>query len=287
MMRNKLINPSYFAGLIVLVLTGGLWIGCDQPGVPAATGEAAINRIDFNYNKWDRTAYLAAAATDDLNGNPVDSIMVQISSPTAPHLGADLFALNDSGAAGDILPEDNIHALIVSVDSTTLAAAFDSISQLIIKLEVHAFFPADTIIDSARYDLSNYRPRILDVSMPLVMYIPCGSGYDLDTLVVSAADSNGLDDIQICYLNFEKPDGSLSSGSPISLYDDGRSDPGYLIWDERASDGKFSRLILIDINSDEGVHQCHYFLRDYSGLISDEYLLELVVLDTCSTGRGQ
>jgi hypothetical protein len=76
---------------------------------------------------------------------------------------------------------------------------------------------------------------------------------------------------------FQKPDGTYSSGSPISLYDDGVQDFSMYLWDEQANDGKFSRYIIIDSSNPLGTYTSYFYARDYSGILSEPYVTTLVV----------
>jgi hypothetical protein len=76
---------------------------------------------------------------------------------------------------------------------------------------------------------------------------------------------------------FQKPDSTFSSGSPISLYDDGNEDFSMYLWDEVANDGKYSRYIIIDSSNPLGTYTSYFYARDYSGILSEPYITKLVV----------
>jgi hypothetical protein len=76
---------------------------------------------------------------------------------------------------------------------------------------------------------------------------------------------------------FQKPDSTFSSGSPISLYDDGNKDFSMYLWDDVAKDGKYSRYIIIDSNNPLGTYTSYFYARDYSGILSEPFITTLVV----------
>ncbi|MBC8403278.1 MAG: hypothetical protein H8E14_17470 [Candidatus Marinimicrobia bacterium] len=291
MRKINIHNPFNLTGLLTLVLAlvFVLSSGCEDPlRAPDPAGDP-ITEIQFSYNKWTKEIYLAAKVAPRLNGVILDTVYAVIFDFADSTIMADTITIADDGQTGDILSDDGVFATVIPADSTTLSTVLDSIATTVIGMIVEAVYGTQVTNASDSFDLSNYRPEILAVSMPTAMYIPCAGdplGYDLDTLVVTVRDSNGLDDIQTCYLNFEKPDSNLSSGSPIALYDDGYEEEGFLRWDEVANDGKYSRLILIDGNSQEGEYRSHYFARDFNGLVSNDFMLKLSVFDTCGS-RGK
>lgn len=288
MRKINIHNPFDLTGLITLVLTlvFVLSSGCEDPlRAPDPAGDP-ITEIQFSYNKWTKEIYLAAKVAPRLNGHVLDTVYAVIYDFADSTIIADTIAIADDGQAGDILSDDDVFATVIPADSTTLSTVLGSITATVIGMIVEAVYGTQVMNASHSFDLSNYRPEIIAVSMPTAMYTPCAGaplGYDLDTLVVTVLDSNGLDDIQTCYLNFQRPDGTYSIGSPIALYDDGYAEDGLLRWDEVANDGKYSRLILIDSESQVGLYQSHYFVRDFNGLVSNDFMVELAVIDTCGS----
>ncbi len=288
MRKINIHNPYNHSGLITLVLTlvFVLSSGCEDPLLAPDPAGDPITEIQFSYNKWTNEIYLAAKVAPRLNRDVLDTVYAVIFDFADSTIMADTIAIADDGQAGDILSDDGVFATVVPADSTTLSTTLDSITSTIIGMIVEAVYGTQVMNASHSFDLSNYRPEIMAVSMPTAMYTPCAGdllGYDLDTLVVTVLDSNGLDDIQTCYLNFQRPDGTYSIGSPIALYDDGYEEEGFLRWDELANDGKYSRLILIDGNSQVGMYRAHYFVRDFNGLVSNDFMVELAVIDTCGS----
>ncbi len=290
-MVKELIRANSALFITVCVLTGllvGLFPGCTDPLQTEEETTVFITDLQFNYNKWSGEIYLSAMVEAQNDGVAVDSVKGLIFDLMDSTAAADTLVLFDNGSNGDILSGDNIYARVIGKDTTVLAETLDSIAVALIGYSVYAYYGETLVQVSDDYDLTNFTPSVTAVSMPEFMYIPCADAallYDLDTLVVSVLDSNGLDDIQICYLNFEKPDGQLSSGSPIELYDDGYINNGVLRWDETANDGDYCHLILIDTNSVAGVYKAHYFARDIGGLISPAFTVNLGVIDTCSNRR--
>ncbi|NQT96710.1 MAG: hypothetical protein HQ562_03110 [Candidatus Marinimicrobia bacterium] len=288
MRKINIHNPINLTSLItlVLVLIFVLNFGCEDPlRAPDPAGDP-ITEIQFSYNKWTGDIYLAAKVAPRLNGVVLDTLYAVIFDFADSTIMADTIAITDDGQAGDILSDDGVFATVIPADSTTLSTTLDSITSTVIGMIVEAVYGTQVTNASHIFDLSNYHPEIIAVSMPTAMYTPCAGdplGYDLDTLVVTVIDSNGLDDIQTCYLNFQRPDGTYSIGSPIALFDDGYEEDGLLKWDELANDGKYSRLILIDGNSQVGLYRSHYFVRDFNGLVSDDFMVELAVIDTCGS----
>ena len=134
-----------------------------------------------------------------------------------------------------------------------------------------ATYKTETVTVSDSFRIGNIIPRFLSISFPDSMPHPTEPNYyAIDSIFVSVFDPYGLKDIRSCYLMLKKPDGSFANnGQPIYLKDDGvKSSENISIWDSKANDGIFTRLITIGYENPLGKYYGIFYLYDWGGLSS-------------------
>ena len=182
----------------------------------------------------------------------------------------DTLTLYDDGTNGDILMGDGLHGLKIANDSTNITNILGDDSGHVY-MDFVATYKTETVTMSDSFRIGNIIPRFLSISFPDSMPHPTEPKYyALDSIFVSVFDPYGLKDIRSCYLMLKKPDGSFANnGQPIYLKDDGvKSSENISIWDSKANDGIFTRLITIGYENPLGKYYGIFYLYDWGGLSS-------------------
>jgi hypothetical protein len=237
-----------------------------------------LQDMEFNYNQGLNHLYFSVQTEPSYLGKSLQAV-------NALYFGfdttqtADTLILNDAGISGDIIANDDVYSLKVNNDTNSVSYVLDPADTGKVYVKFLAQYGGDIKGSMVIYEAGNQGPTILTVSMPDTMLRPGADSVSVGTIVVTVDDPNGHEDVQICYLMFQKPDSTYSSGSPISLYDDGNQNFSTYVWDEKANDGKFSRYIIIDSNNLLGKYTSYFYARDYSGILSEPYITTLVVTE--------
>ena len=182
----------------------------------------------------------------------------------------DTLTLYDDGTNGDILMGDGLHGLKIVNDSTNITNILGDDSGHVY-MDFVATYKTETVTMSDSFRIGNIIPRFLSISFPDSMPHPTEPNYyAIDSIFVSVFDPYGLKDIRSCYLMLKKPDGSFANnGQPIVLEDDGVKSSGNIsIWDSKANDGIFTRLITIGYENPLGKYYGIFYLYDWGGLSS-------------------
>jgi len=182
----------------------------------------------------------------------------------------DTLILVDDGTSGDILRDDNIYALKIHNDLSTIQNTLGNDSGNVY-IQYRVTYGDSIVAKADSFDIGNLIPKILSIVFPDSMLHPTEANYyAIDSIFVSVFDPNGLADIRSCYLMFQKPDGSYANnGEPIYLFDDGnKSENNISIWDRAANDGIFSRLITIGNENLLGKYFATFYLNDWAGLFT-------------------
>ena len=257
------------SGLLLFIL------GC--PGGDATDEETtSLQDLQFNYHQGFNKLFFSVQVEPSYLGT-------QLQVVNALYFGfdstqkADTLVLNDIGYSGDIIPDDDIYSINVSNDSNYVSYVLEPTDTGNVYIKFLVQYGTTIKGRMLIFETGNQGPKILSVSMPDTMRRPGADSVAVGNLVVTVSDPDGHEDVQTCYLMFQKPDGTYSSGSPISLYDDGVQDFSMYLWDEEAYDGKFSRYIIIDSNNPLGTYTSYFYARDYSGILSESFITTLVV----------
>jgi len=250
-------------------------MGC--PGGDSTDDETdSLNDLQFNYHQGLNNLYFSVQVESSYLGKKLQAVQALYFGFDTTRT-ADTLVLNDWGIIGDIISDDGVFSIRISNDSNNVTFVLEPTDTG----NVYTKFLAQygTLIKSKMlmYETGNQGPKILSVSMPDSMRRPRADSVSVGTLVVTLTDPDGHEDVQTCYLMFQKPDSTFSSGSPISLYDDGNKDFSMYLWDDVAKDGKYSRYIIIDSSNPLGTYTSYFYARDYSGILSEPFITTLVV----------
>ena len=256
-------------GLLLFIM------GC--PGGDSTDDEIdSLNDLQFKYHQGLNNLYFSVQVESSYLGKKLQAVQALYFGFDTTHI-ADTLVLNDWGIAGDIISDDGVFSIRISNDSNNVTFVLEPTNTG----NVYTKFLAQygTLIKSKMlmYETGNQGPKILSVSMPDSLRRPGADSVSVGTLVITLTDPDGHEDVQTCYLMFQKPDSTFSSGSPISLYDDGNKDFSMYLWDDVAKDGKYSRYIIIDSSNPLGTYTSYFYARDYSGILSEPFITTLVV----------
>jgi len=269
-------DKVYFSAMRIWVTAGFLLFlfSCGKTD-PSAESDP-VTDITFSYVQSANKLYFSAECASSYSGSSLDSVNVIWSGTDTTGL-ADTLRLYDTGLNGDIIADDDIYAVKVSNDTTSIRNTVSVSDTHSVYFWVRAGYGSHLDMTKISASISNSGPSITAVSMPDSIKRLGGDSLAVSIMVVTADDPDGFEDVKSCYLMFQKPDGSYSSGSPISLYDDGLSNPVSYLWDETANDGKFSRYVTIGSTNPLGNYNAYFYVRDYAGNESSSYHKSLVV----------
>ena len=284
-----MMNQFYFFSMrkTIWLLAGlALFImGCPSGDSTDEEEIVLLQDLQFNYHQGLNNLYFSAQVESSYLGKKLQAVQALYFGFDTTRI-ADTLSLNDTGITGDIIPNDDVFSIKVSNDSNYVTYVLEptDTGKVYIKylaqyrnLFYQPEFGTEIKEQMTSFKIGNQGPRILSVSMPDTLRRPSGDSVVVATIVVSLTDPDGHEDVQTCYLMFQKPDSTFSSGSPISLYDDGNDDFSMYLWDELANDGKFSRYIIIDSSNPVGTYTSYFYARDYSGILSEPFVTTLVV----------
>ena len=258
------------AGLVLFIM------GCPSGDSTDEEEIALLQDLQFNYHQGLNNLYFSVQVESSFLSKKLQAVQALYFGFDTTQT-ADTLALNDAGITGDIISDDDVFSIKVSNDSNYVTYVLEPADTGRVYIKYLAQFGTVIKEHITSFKMGNQGPRILSVSMPDTMRRPSGDSVVVGTIVVSLTDLDGHEDVQTCYLMFQKPDSTFSSGSPISLYDDGNEDFSMYLWDEVANDGKYSRYIIIDSSNPLGTYTSYFYARDYSGILSEPYITKLVV----------
>ena len=199
----------------------------------------------------------------------------------------DTLQLNDEGIDGDIIPQDGVFSREVINDLSYLTNTLPIDTKGEISVQFIANYTDIMVGLSSSFTIGNTKPVLLEIVFPDTMYRPQemqdsegNNYYTIDTIVVKVYDFDGSDDIDRCFLLFQKPDSSYANnGEQILLFDDGLKISENALWDDVANDGNFSRLITIGYQNMTGDYRAYFNAMDYSGEYAEQIIKTLVVRD--------
>ncbi len=271
---------SYFprmrsAILLVFVL---VFFGCPPADTPPE--DEWLNSVHFDFLQSTNQLYFDVQITSEFQGSSFEQINILwygIYKDSIP----DIIALNDDGEEGDILPGDGHYSRKITNSDAVLSQSIPASATGTVYLDIKTVYGGNEVVVSDSFQLGNIRPSILNVSFPDTLLRPTQpSTYAVDTIQVVTYDPNGLNDIQSCYLLFEKPDSTwANNGDPILLYDDGVQNQQAFLWDNHGSDGVFSRLITIGHDNPLGTYTAHFHIKDIAGDYGEIVIKTLEVIE--------
>lgn len=121
-----------------------------------------------------------------------------------------------------------------------------------------------TVVNTA-----NVPPVVSGLHAPASIQVPV-SGTNTAVLSILANDPDGNCDIKNVFFNSYRPDGTITGGSPFTMYDDGNIP---VHGDTVAGDGRYSLIIGIPSSQTTfGYFKFQYQARDYSNLLSNQLI---------------
>lgn len=178
----------------------------------------------------------------------------------------------DDGSSinGDVTKGDNIYSSLYPLPSNLPNGKY-TVDYFVIKTNGEGI---KVTSQNFNFDngASNVAPAISNLSLPDTVRITTDTTYIMVALSVS--DSNGYNDIEKVFFNsYIPPNGTLSSSSPISLFDDGSNG------DVTARDGVFSRIVILPpVGVNRGVYRWEFQAKDRGKKSSNVIIHYLYVL---------
>jgi len=251
----------------ILFLFAILFWAC--PGPTGETDPNTITNQQFTFHQDINQLYYGVTVEETYTLENLSKVSINWYG-TSRSNSPDTLTLYDDGTNGDILMGDGLHGLKIVNDSTNITNILGDDSGHVY-MDFVATYKTETVTVSDSFRIGNIIPRFLSISFPDSMPHPTEPNYyAIDSIFVSVFDPYGLKDIRSCYLMLKKPDGSFANnGQPIYLKDDGvKSSENISIWDSKANDGIFTRLITIGYENPLGKYYGIFYLYDWGGLSS-------------------
>lgn len=251
----------------ILFLFAILFWAC--PGPTGETDPNPITNRQFTFHQDMNQLYYGVTVEETYTLENLSKVSINWYG-TSRSNPPDTLTLYDDGTNGDILMGDGLHGLKIANDSTNITNILGDDSGHVY-MDFVATYKTETVTMSDSFRIGNIIPRFLSISFPDSMPHPTEPNYyAIDSIFVSVFDPYGLKDIRSCYLMLKKPDGSFANnGQPIYLKDDGvKSSENISIWDSKANDGIFTRLITIGYENPLGKYYGIFYLYDWGGLSS-------------------
>ena len=251
----------------ILFLFAILFWAC--PGPTGETDPNPITNRQFTFHQDINQLYYGVTVEETYTLENLSKVSINWYG-TSRSNSPDTLTLYDDGTNGDILMGDGLHGLKIANDSTNITNILGDDSGHVY-MDFVATYKTETVTMSDSFRIGNIIPRFLSISFPDSMPHPTEPNYyAIDSIFVSVFDPYGLKDIRSCYLMLKKPDGSFANnGQPIYLKDDGvKSSENISIWDSKANDGIFTRLITIGYENPLGKYYGIFYLYDWGGLSS-------------------
>ena len=251
----------------ILFLFAILFWAC--PGPTGETDPNPITNRQFTFHQDMNQLYYGVTVEETYTLENLSKVSINWYG-TSRSNSPDTLTLYDDGTNGDILMGDGLHGLKIVNDSTNITNILGDDSGHVY-MDFVATYKTETVTMSDSFRIGNIIPRFLSISFPDSMPHPTEPNYyAIDSIFVSVFDPYGLKDIRSCYLMLKKPDGSFANnGQPIYLKDDGvKSSENISIWDSKANDGIFTRLITIGYENPLGKYYGIFYLYDWGGLSS-------------------
>lgn len=270
---------------LILQWTLIFFIACNPPVASEDEEVDPISNVIFNYLQEDEQVFVSASIKDPFNGDSLVSVTLDWYGTGGFEQTGDIVLLVDDGSFGDILSSDGVYSRKVSSTGSdgyflNQPLTYEDSGKVYLTIRAQYEVQGEVSVSDS-FHLGNIKPYIFSITIPDTMLWPSQPGfYSVDTIIVEANDPNGLEDLNSCYLMFQKPDSSYAnSGNPILLYDDGIIDETLFLWDYEAGDGKFSRLITIGFDNPLGTYHAYFTVSDQAGLKSDMVIRILEVIE--------
>ena len=270
---------------LIVILCLFFLISCEKQIPLIDEPVETIRDPKFIFFKSSNMIFFSAKIQSHHDGTTLSSAWV-IWSGTSGN-DPDTLQLNDEGIDGDIISQDGVFSREVINDLSYLSNTLPIDTKGEISVQFIANYIDIMVGLSSSFTIGNTKPVLLEIVFPDTMYRPQemqdsegNNYYTIDTIVVKVYDFDGSDDIDRCFLLFQKPDSSYANnGEQILLFDDGLKISENALWDDVANDGNFSRLITIGYENMPGDYRAYFNAMDNSGEDAEEIIKTLVVRD--------
>ena len=193
----------------------------------------------------------------------------------------DLFTsglLVDNGAAPDLASADGHYAV-----QRTITIPTELLGIYTVQVEAHNAlqeYSSSINLPIAVFNLNNTPPLVSGLSSPDTVIVPSGTDINFVKVSITAADSQGLNDIVSVSLKSLRPDSSVAGLFP--LYDDGGTTvrPTFNIssGDSIANDGRYTLVIPIFSSTQKNTYREFIFTAtDRSNAISNSIITRVYI----------
>ncbi|MBF89773.1 MAG: hypothetical protein CMG75_09030 [Candidatus Marinimicrobia bacterium] len=252
------------------------WLSCTTP-LQVADQTDPIERIDFSFLQEEGNIYIGALVKNPFNGNDLRYVSTAwFGLNNIDAVAADSIILGDVGAKGDILINDNLHAIKVKPGSLgPLSNKLAYTDTGIVHLKIVAHYEEGKTFELAdSFSLGNIYPRFLSFDIPDTLTLPDSGLAKLITIHTEVEDPNGLDDIQWVGFRSKLLDENrmLNNGEYIYMDDTGDTISG----DLTNGDGVFSRIIAFPYDAVKGKIEWRFRVQDWKGGFDDSTKVVIV-----------
>jgi hypothetical protein len=262
---------------LIFIIPLFLW-GCSQKFdtvIDSGTTNYQVSNVSsfpgFVYSYSDST-FTASISFYSVTG--VKSVFFNVTSPDGNTLNASPIPLFDDGNLalhGDTTAGDKTFSNKYPLGQSDISGEYiiqyyieDSFGKVVLAAE-HNFIYNRGAVNAAPIVSNLVAPDTVTLNTTATTFI---------NISIQAADSNGLNDIDIVFFNAYLPNGNASSNNPIIMYDDGSSVHG----DAVAGDGIYSQIISLPATGvTKGTYRWEFQARDRENKTSNIIIHNIVV----------
>jgi hypothetical protein len=272
---NKKIQKCYICAVFLAFIVSIIFTACEKKSDSVIDPNYSSPILSNLYKSKD-TVFTSSAvpvinftvsvSVDPNGGGDLKSVTCKIVSPDNSVLGT--FTMKDDGTLPDSSGGDGRYSCTVNITNISCLLVGQYTIQLLAENESGLL--SSQINSSFLVALTNNQaPIVSGLYAPDSIAIPT-SGIVINTLSVYVLDSNGQCDIRRVFFNSYRPDGSITSGSPFQMYDDGDlAQHG----DSVAGDKRYSLIIQVQsTQTTTGWFTFKYQAEDNSGLLSSQLI---------------
>lgn len=273
---------------LILQWTLIFFIACNPPVASEDEEVDPISNVIFSYLQEDEQVFISASIKDPFNGDSLVSVALVWYGTGGFEQTEDIVPLVDNGNFGDILSSDGVYSRKLSSTGSdgyflNQPLTYEDSGKVYLTIRAQYEVQGEVSVSDS-FHLGNINPEILFITVPDTIEVPA-SDLNYDTLMVSVADANGLDDISWVGYRSLKPDsGYANNGNFIYLYDDGGDsviyDDGMITitsGDSAEGDGIYSYVLVVYPNVVTGTYHWTFQASDLNGAMSDTVHQKVIV----------
>lgn len=173
--------------------------------------------------------------------------------------------MSDNGVSPDTISGDGRYTATINISNISCLLVGNY--ELEYLAENNSGLFSNLIAASIRViNVNNLPPIVSDLHAPRTILVPV-TGSNTGVLSVLTNDPDGRCDINSVFFNSFRPDGSITNGSPFTMFDDGNIS---VHGDTLAGDGRYSLKIEISsMQTTLGFFKFNYQAQDRSNLLSN------------------